>query len=288
VSVRAAVDRRSLAAVAFEWAIIGLAIGSALYFDAWWAATAAFVVVATRQHALLILYHDAVHGHFATSARVNDFIVDLAVGVPTLMPVELYRPLHLEHHRALGTDRDPERQLLYAGQAWSYRPLPPGALLRQLLGDLLIVNGVRTIAAWQRTRSRPVIRRHTVAIAAAWLVVLASWVALAPQAAILALALWLGPLLTVTQLLQKLRSFAEHSGGPGATAGWQDWTYSWRVGLLGRLTIWPYRINYHREHHEQPALHWHELPPAVDPRPRLAGRSLWRLLALPPAGTARD
>ena len=288
MSASAGIDRQSLSALVLEWAVIGLAIGLALYLDTWWVAALAFVTVATRQHALLILYHDAVHGHFSRSAWVNDAAINLSVGIPTLMPVEVYRPLHIQHHQALGTARDPEKQLLYAGQPWDYRPLSLSSLMRQLLGDLLIVNGARTIATWRSTQPLPPIRPLTVVIAAVWLAALGFWVAFAPGKALIALILWFVPLLTLTQLLQKLRSFAEHSGGPGATPGWQDWTYSWRIGRLGRLTIWPYNINYHREHHERPDLRWHELPAAATTRNWLAGRTFWRLLAGPLAPPVRD
>lgn len=281
MSALAAIDRRSLIALLLEWAIIIAAIGLALRIGTWWSAVAAFVVVSTRQHAHLILYHDAVHGHLARVAQINDFMVNLFVGVPALLPVEVYRPLHIDHHHELGTDRDPERQLLYANQAWNYQPLPFGALLRQLLGDLLIVNGVRTIAAWRKSRPFPPISAQTMIIAAAWLIVLGLWVKVEPEVAMIALALWFGPLLTLTQLLQKLRSYAEHSGGPGVTPGWHDWTYSWRPGLLGRMTIWPYNINRHREHHQQPDLPWHQLPAVTADRDCLAGPALWRILAAP-------
>lgn len=279
MSALAAIDRRSLIALLLEWAIIITTIGLALRIGAWWSAIAAFVLVSTRQHALLILYHDAVHGHFARDARTNDFIVNLFVGVPALLPVEVYRPLHIEHHHELGTDRDPERQLLYANQAWNYRPLPIGPLIRQLLGDLLMVNGARSIAAWQKGRPFPSIAVQTMFIAAAWLIALGLWITIEPPMALIALALWFAPLLTLTQLLQKLRSYAEHSGGPGVTPGWDDWTYSWRPGILGRMTIWPYNINRHREHHRQPHLAWHRLPPVAAERECLAGSSLWRILA---------
>ena len=281
MSALAVIDRRSLTALLLEWAVIVLAIGLAINLDTGWAMAIAVVAVATRQHALLILYHDAVHGHFSRITQVNDLIVNLFVGVPALMPVELYRPLHIEHHQELGTDRDPERQLLYANQRWNYRPLPFGALMRQLAGDLLVVNGVRTIAAWRKSRPFPPIASQTTIIAAVWLVALGTWVMVAPLSALVALALWFGPLLTLTQLLQKLRSYAEHSGGPGTTPGWQDWTYSWRTGLLGRMTIWPYNINFHREHHQQPNMPWHQLPAVAVSRDCLAGGSLWRILAAP-------
>lgn len=285
----AAVDRRSVLALAVEWAVVAAAIAVALELDAWWAYALAFVVVATRQHALLILYHDAVHGHFARKPRLNDAIVNLAVGVPALLPVEIYRPLHLEHHRALGTETDPERQLLFANQPWRYRPLPLAVLARQILGDLFVVNGVRAIVAWRKTRPMPPLRPQTFAIAAVWLAALGGWLVVAPGQALSVLALWFLPLLTLTQLLQKVRSFAEHSGGPGVTPGWEDWSYSWRPGVLGRLTIWPYNISYHREHHARPALHWHALPYAAATAgagSALSTRSLWRLLCAPSAGAA--
>ena len=279
MSASAAIDRRSLLALLLEWAVIIITIYLALRIGTWWSAVAAFVIVSTRQHALLILYHDAVHGHFARDARVNDFMVNLFVGIPAMLPVEVYRPLHIDHHRELGTDRDPERQLLYVNQAWNYQPLPFGALLRQLLGDLLIVNGARTIAAWRKSRPFPPMSAQTMIIAAAWIIALGLSIYAQPAVAMIALALWILPLLTLTQLLQKLRSYAEHSGGPGVTPGWQDWTYSWRPGLLGRMTIWPYNINRHREHHQQPGLAWHHLPSVAADRACLAGSSLWQLLA---------
>ena len=282
----ALIDWRSLTALALEWAVIVLSIGLATTLGGGWAMTIAFVVVATRQHALLILYHDAVHGHFARDQHLNDCVVNLFVGVPALMPVELYRPLHIEHHQELGTERDPERQLLYAKQAWNYRPLPATALARQLAGDLLLVNGIRTLIAWRRLRPLPRIPRPTVVIAALWLAAVGLWAIVDARAALVGLALWFGPLLTLTQLWQKLRSYAEHSGGPGVTPNWPDWTYSWRPGTIGRMTIWPYNINLHREHHQQPALPWHRLADATDSGPQLPGGALWDLLAARADGSA--
>ena len=282
----AAVDRLSFLALVIEWLIICTIISAAIWAANGWAYTLAFCVIATRQHALLILYHDAVHGHFARRQWLNDLIVNAFVGVPVLMPVDIYRPLHMQHHRALGTAEDPETHLLYAEQHWRYRPLPPGTLVRQLLGDLFVVNGARTIAAWRRWQSSDSSRTTaktpwlTVSVAMLWLLGVGGWLLVSPATAMIALALWVLPLLTLTQLLQKLRSYAEHSGGLDSTPGWPHWTYSWRPGWFGRLTLWPYRINLHREHHERPQLHWHELTEIRDNR-YLAGEALWGLLAAP-------
>lgn len=273
------VDLRSLSALLLEWSIITLSIALALRFGNRWVYALSFVVVATRQHALLMIFHDAVHGSVARNRRTNDRLVNFFVGVPTLLPVEIYRPAHLEHHRALGTDADPERRFLYAGQLWRYRPLPGAQLVRQLAGDLFIVNGARTLTAWARSGSVPKTSSDTLAIAAIWASALAVFAWQAPLAAAVALGLWLAPLLTLTQLLQKIRSFAEHSGGPNQTAGWPEWTYTWRTGWLGRLTIWPYNINLHLEHHANPAVPWHGLPAlAAASAQHRSGATLWRLL----------
>ena len=239
----------------------------------------AFVIVATRQHALLMLYHDAVHGMLARNARLNNFLINLLVGVPHLIPVESYRPLHLAHHRELGTDKDPERTLLYTGQRWQYRPLRGPDLVVQLAGDLLLVNGLRTIVAVAKKGMYTPPHLATLLPAAAWILILGGVYLRWPTALLPVLLIWLLPLLTLTNLLQKLRSFAEHSGGPGVTPGWDDWTYSWRPGLIGRLTIWPYNINYHLEHHQRPYLPWHALPGASpESTPAMQGRAFPELL----------
>ena len=132
----------TLAAFLIEWTLIVAAIAVAIR---WWSGPVfvfAALFIATRQHAILVLYHDGVHCLVARSRRVNDFIVNSVVGVPLLLPIHLYRALHLSHHRHLGADCDPERVLLYRGQPWTFRPLAAGALARQLAGDVLALNGI--------------------------------------------------------------------------------------------------------------------------------------------------
>src|SRR5206468_2195644 len=204
-----------------------------------------------------------VHGLVARRRRVNDFIVNAAVGVPLLIPVHLYRALHYGHHIHLGTDRDPERVLLYRGQPWAFRPLRAGALIGQLAGDLLTWNGIALVIRYlrerrtreqlrlPRTRAYPELALQYLVFAAAISTAFVLW----PVVTLRASLLWFLPYLTVTQLLQKIRSFAEHAAediDPSLSC-------SWAPVVLGRLTIWPYNINYHREHHSQPKIPWDQL-----------------------------
>jgi fatty acid desaturase len=241
----------------------------------------AMAVVATRQHALFILYHDAVHGLVAKPLRLNDAIINAFAGIPMLLPVHIYRSLHMVHHRTLGTEQDPERVLLYTGQDWDYRPLPARRLLRQLVFDTLLVNQLKTVVAYQRELGgEGVLELPThrwwpelpLMGAAFWGTVAAvAW--FEPTLVLRAALIWLVPLVTLTQGIQKVRSFAEH-----AALDAPELSYSWAPGLLGRLVLWPYNIQFHREHHEQPSVPWYRLPKAFPDRVARPGHTLPGLL----------
>lgn len=268
---RYAVDLRTMAALLLEWLCILVTLRLALYLADWSFYLLAMLIIAARQHALFILYHDATHYLLTRQRTANDFLINLAIGVPGLVPVELYRPLHLEHHRHTGSAQDPERLFLYHQQPWQFRPLSTQALARQLLGDLLLLNTLRNLRAYQAAGgAAPPLTRPLVAAAVSWLMLLGvlAWQCSASDLALLAV-LWFVPLVTLGALLQKIRSIAEHSGGPGVTPGWQEWTYAWRVGWLGRFFIWPYHINLHLQHHRTASIPWHALPGAVRPDERL-------------------
>ncbi|MBC7894925.1 MAG: fatty acid desaturase [Cytophagaceae bacterium] len=270
-------------ALSIEWMVVALVTFAALR---WWsvpAAILAMLVIATRQHALFVLFHDGVHGLVARPLRLNDLVVNIAAGVPLLVPVHLYRAVHLGHHRELGSEHDPERVLLFHGQPWHYRPLAFPALLVQLAGDTLAWNNVIMAVRFFRERRSPTsplrVARTRVHPETALLLALfaLAWIVgaiVAPQVTWRIALLWFVPYLTLLQLLQKLRSFAEHAGEGSGDAR----TYSWAPGLFGRLTIWPYNINYHYEHHEAPSVPWDQLPATVPSARRRPGREFVSLL----------
>ncbi|CAG9264530.1 fatty acid desaturase family protein [Burkholderia cepacia] len=279
--IRLDVDLRTAAALLLEWLCIVVALRVALSVGHWGGYLVAAVIVATRQHALFILYHDATHYHLTRRRFANDFLINLAIGVPGLVPIEFYRPLHLAHHRHVGTADDPERNYLYHAQPWKFEPLDTLPLIRQLLGDLFVVNMVKNMRAYRRANGRGApMSLPLLAAISTWGILLVPLVHACTVRELLTLAaLWFVPLVTIGALVQKIRSIAEHSGGPGVTAGWNDWTYSWRVGLLGRFFIWPYNINYHQQHHREPGVAWHRLPGLrASDEPVLSSRQLPALL----------
>lgn len=266
------VHRPTIVAIATELVVCGLILALATSLWSPLAVLLAWCALATRQHALFILYHDGVHGLIARPRRLNDLIVNATIGVPQLLPIHIYRSLHLVHHQQLGTEADPERVLLYKGQPWAYHPLPLTTLVRQVLGDVFLYNNLQTVYLYARERlagspalDLPKSRMYpeTLALFAAWFGAWAALIIAAPSLAAQLALLWFVPLLTLTQAIQKVRSFAEH-----AALDAPQLSYSWRPSLIGRVVLWPYNIQYHHEHHEHANLPWDELPAiAGEPHP---------------------
>lgn len=278
---RLKVDLRTLAAILLEWLCIIVTLRIALYAADWRLYCLAFVIIAARQHALFILYHDATHYHLTRHRGINDFLINVAIGIPGTVPIEFYRPLHLEHHQHTGSTKDPERRFLYHQQPWKFRPLSGKLLLRQLLGDLFVINTLRNLRAYRDAGgASPKMTRSIAAAGIIWLTLLSfiAWQT-SVQTMMLIVLLWFLPLATLGTLLQKIRSIAEHSGGPDVTPGWPQWTYAWKVGCVGRFFIWPYHINLHLHHHRSANHPWHALPGLLSADERLMdSRTLLSLL----------
>ena len=273
----------TLLALVREWSLVAAFVWLASLGWRWPVVAVCGFAVATRQHALLVLYHDAVHGLVAKKRRWNDLVVNLFVGVPFLLPVHLYRALHLRHHRSLGESSDPERVLLYRGQKWNYRPLPTKDLALQLAGDLFLWNNLAMAWRYFRADDRealnlPRTRAHPELVLEFFLVwggVLLAWFHASSEVGRI-LLLWFVPYLTLTQLLQKIRSFAEHVDPEGDASR----SCSWEPGWMGRQILWPYHIHYHREHHATAEIPWDRLPSVPPSGDRRRGRDLihhlWR------------
>ncbi len=254
----------TLAALALEWTFIAVILYLTIRFWSWYSVVGGMILLSTRQHALLVLYHDAVHFLITSNKRFNDFIINFAAGVPFHLPVHMYRSLHLSHHRDLGTERDPEKVLLYYDQPWNYSPLRTGTLVRQLLGDLLMANSLRMVLRYFRElRNGGSLKlektRFYSELPVMFLLfwgVAATFYYFHPGPTLKLLVIWFGTYFTFTQVLQKIRSFAEHT----APEDDPELACSWSSGWLGRLFIWPYNINYHREHHKFAGIPWYRLP----------------------------
>ena len=80
---------------------------TAVAFSTWYLHPVWLLLIAARQHALLILLHDASHFLICRSKAWNDLIGDLLCGFPFGVATRSYRANHISHHEHLNTSDDP-------------------------------------------------------------------------------------------------------------------------------------------------------------------------------------
>ena len=253
----------NVAYLALAWAV---ALGGIAVFwlhPAWYTFALAFVVVSSRQQALLNCEHEAVHRKFLPSRRLNDLVGTFLTAAPVGSPFGAAQARHLAHHRLVGTPEDPDAHL-HSGEDKSTRRGLTRYFVSALLGGYagMVLMGPRApqAASAAGTARRDLASLVVVqgAIAVGLTLAFAWWVY--P-------ALWLAPLATTTALAHLIRSFVEHAitereAGPHANR-----LITIRSNWLERALLSPYFMNYHAEHHLLPSV----------PAPRL--RTLQRRLA---------
>lgn len=248
-------------AIGTTWAVILLAVLGALAAPHWGLVPVAVVVIGNRQYALLLLVHEASHYLFSRNRGRNDRIANWACAYPIGITVERYREVHLEHHRHVGTEADPDFDY--------YRdPVTPRLLLWTVVSGVLGLKGVLTVLFYffprVAERYHPSLRGRTsfeasplgrqlagVAVAQALIV---GGFALAGRP-LLYLGVWLLPLLTLVPLANRLRTLAEHASFDGAPV-----TRTVTTGLVGRTVLAPFLFFYHHEHHLHPFVPFYRLP----------------------------
>ena len=78
----------------------------------WWSrlllAIVGSVPIGVLVHRIGLFLHEGAHVNVAPAAH-NDLVTNIAAGAIVLTDVRAYRPIHMAHHRNLGTTRDTER-----------------------------------------------------------------------------------------------------------------------------------------------------------------------------------
>ncbi|UCH50231.1 MAG: fatty acid desaturase family protein [Betaproteobacteria bacterium] len=263
---------RSAASVAQTVIITLVVLGVALAWLSIWVLLPAVFVIATQQHAMFVLAHEAAHYRLFPSRRINDAVGRLLAALAGLSMCT-YRVVHRLHHNHLYDERDPDIAL-HGGY-----PRGRAYLLRKFSADLLGLTAWKTYryflgspAANARTgvAQRPLDDTSTALRRAAqsdrWLVaavqigmplavtVLFGWRGLAMY-----LLLWIIPAVTVLQAILRLRAICEHGAPPGIDSPLQA-ARTTIAGPLLRFIMFPHHVNYHIEHHLYPAVPHYSLP----------------------------
>jgi fatty acid desaturase len=206
--------------------------------------------------------HETIHGHPTSSRRFNALLASLPLSL--WLPYELYRDIHLRHHRHGGRylthpTHDTESFYRLPGSLATAGPMRRVAYLahctlagRLVLGPLLSVRALwltefRRLSSGNR-RHISIWIRHALGVT----VVLTWTVGVCGVPLFVYIGLMVYPGIGLTQL----RSFAEHRAhaDPALRTATVEANPIWALIFLNN--------NLHLAHHEEPTLPWYELPRA--------------------------
>jgi fatty acid desaturase len=255
---------KAVVATLAEWAGIAGAIALCTYFWHPILYVLAVMFIGARQHALLILGHDASHFRTMRTRWQNDLFANIFMMWPTFASVEGFRKFHGTHHQYTNLPDDGNRHIWYTHDAagelapdWQFPKTRLGlalVLLRRaafLTGLFWIVRGLvgSTLIpspGWMRAA-----RFSFYALTIAALTYFSLWSAF--------LLYWIVPFCTWHIAAQYMRLICEHSAVESDEEEYSI-TRSTIPTWLERLFILPCNVGYHLEHHWYPSVPFYRLP----------------------------
>jgi fatty acid desaturase len=250
-SLRRIPNGRNAISVVSLYAQTVVVIAGAVWVNRPVAYVAAFLLMGRAHCQYNILGHEAAHRLLFTSKRANDLVGRWLLAYPSFQALDLYRRVHMAHHRDEFGPNEPDLPL-YAGY-----PIRADSFWRKMKRDALFVSGWKNLKPLLRGLFKPASRRLAMSI-------------IAVQAAIAALCLvagrwwiypllWLAPWMTVWRVSNRLRAIAEH-GGMIRSDDRRLTTHVVRQSLTARFWLVPYNTGWHLAHHVDPGIPWRNLP----------------------------
>jgi fatty acid desaturase len=219
------------------------------------------IIIASRQHALLVLMHDAVHYSFLKSHRLADLISNLFAAFPMLITTENFRYSHLMHHRFINSENDPDLTVKkQRPQGWIF-PKTSRQINRLLIKEILGGGFIEILRKLKRfsiknsytkagkPNSNIYTRLGYYAVLIAALVhfnLLSIYV-----------IFWLIPILFVLPVFLKIRSIGDHFGLPGTDE--LNVSRNFIIPVWQKYIFAPHNIGVHVVHHLYPSIPYSNL-----------------------------
>lgn len=272
--------------LSLDWLGILLAFLAVAWMPTIWMYGFAFFVVGTCQYKLFILAHDAIHSALHPNKIINDRLARWWVYGPMFMALEDARRNHVEHHRFMGTAKDPDRYLhtfyhkntpfkfllFCSGLATFWKTVlkvtPFGRLLKLTDTHLDKISEKKDSASAKNALSDYFQQRFPVFIVQ---IVILSLLFFSSLPLWSYLVLWIAPIYFLVFVPDEIRAFCDH-----AVLEFPD-----DRGDINRLVTFlpngleailfsPHHMNYHAEHHLWSSIPHYNLPKAHE---FLKGRS---------------
>lgn len=250
VELRERIEWKGIALIVHAWAVILGSIALVAAFPNPLTYVLAVMLIGSRQLGLAILMHEGAHRCFSRNETRNIALSQWFCAYPVFADTVSYRRYHLAHHAHTQQDNDPDLVLSapfpitkasYRRKFW--RDISGQTGYEQRKAQLLNALGNSEWPVAQRLRH--------------------FWKKLGPQFvangvlfAGLAAAgvwwayplLWLVPFMTWMMAITRIRNIAEHAVVPDSDDPLRN-TRTTKAGLLERIFVAPYYVNYHLEHH---------------------------------------
>jgi len=223
----------------------------------------ALILIGSKQLGCAIIMHDASHYSLFKTKKLNDLVGNWFGAYPIIHNLEQYRPYHLQHHIATGTEEDPDINLTKG------YPSTRAGIFRKFSRDLAGVSGVKGYSGLFAMHLG--ILKYNLGNYIEKIVhedrgylLKSGWKNLrGPLAANLVLfgilsafgqpwlyLLWVGAMLTTYMFFLRVRSMAEHSMVEDRKNPLLN-SRTVKANWLEQLLFAPLHVNYHLEHHLQ-------------------------------------
>lgn len=242
---------RLLFQTGIEWCAVVLLIAVASWSSNVAISLLCMMLIATRQHALMVLMHEYSHFQFSRErAWLNDLIGDVLTAFPFLITIHGFRRSHLRHHRASTSADDAHWMALLKKDRYCFPKTRRQVLIELLkhslgcytLADLkgYTVDAGMALDLPRATRVRRAVFILGLLGAVVWFGL--GWIVL---------LYWIVPLGTFTMAILYLRDMGEHFGLP---APGLDGARTVLAGWIERALICQNGANFHTEHHLFPSV----------------------------------
>jgi fatty acid desaturase len=245
---------RGILQVALEW--VGVAVGISLCETYWHPLLyiATVIWIGSRQGALAVMMHEAVHYRLLPNRKWNDWVGEIFTAWPVLLTVHVYRQNHWAHHRHVNKPEDPDWLRKQDNPLFEY----PKSGIDMVFITLKYWLGFYAIKVFadinQVAKIPPQLKYLRLFFYTA--VVLASivfhfWLGL--------LIYWIVPLFTYFMWIVYVRGVAEHFGGIEDHEDLLKKTRHLEANFFERLLITPNYIHVHIGHHLYPSVPFYNL-----------------------------
>lgn len=248
---------KQLSLIAWDWALIagilcGFFVSPSIVVD-----MCLLVLLASRQHALLVWVHEGAHKSISKNVKFNDFVSNFFCAYPILFHTESYRAHHMVHHSKLNSSDDPDWVRKIPFKEWQF-PMSRMNLIK-LMGKEAFLGGKEWFLLIFRIMGFGTPKKNKkliFEISMFWLCLGTVVVALKP----ILLLYWFTSLYFLFPVIQRVRSISEHFG--------LDYGHELKHSRNTLAPFWeeflfsPHNVNYHLTHHLFPTIPQYNLKQA--------------------------